>query len=126
MSNDKYFSKIDIDSDFHLVWLINKQIHCWLFSLLIIIDLITLLRKPLNDWSKSVSSLFSGLDDICDYFGAKIAMYFAWLGFYTTSMLYPAVIGFVLWMLTESDQVFDHWNTIKLWLICYIPRVLEL
>lgn len=44
-------------------------------------------------------------DDICDYFGVKIAMYFAWLGFYTTSMLYPAVIGFVLWMLTESDQV---------------------
>lgn len=32
-------------------------------------------------------------------------MYFAWLGYYTTSMLYPAVIGFVLWMLTESDQV---------------------
>lgn len=32
-------------------------------------------------------------------------MFFAWLGFYTTSMLYPAVIGFVLWMLTESDQV---------------------
>lgn len=32
-------------------------------------------------------------------------MYFAWLGFYTTSMLYPAVIGFVLWMLTETDQV---------------------
>lgn len=32
-------------------------------------------------------------------------MYFAWLGFYTTSMLYPAVIGFVLWILTESDQV---------------------
>ncbi|XP_056460170.1 anoctamin-8-like [Gadus chalcogrammus] len=43
-------------------------------------------------------------DDICDYFGVKVAMYFAWLGFYTTSMLYPAVIGFVLWMLTESDQ----------------------
>ncbi len=53
------------------------------------------------------------LDDICDYFGVKIAMYFAWLGFYTTSMLYPAVIGFVLWMLTESDQVFDHLNTRK-------------
>lgn len=47
----------------------------------------------------------SQTDDICDYFGVKIAMYFAWLGFYTTSMLYPAVIGFVLWMLTESDQV---------------------
>lgn len=49
--------------------------------------------------------VFPSTDDICDYFGVKIAMYFAWLGFYTTSMLYPAVIGFVLWMLTESDQV---------------------
>ncbi len=49
--------------------------------------------------------MFHFTDDICDYFGVKIAMYFAWLGFYTTSMLYPAVIGFVLWMLTESDQV---------------------
>ena len=51
------------------------------------------------------------LDDICDYFGVKIALYFAWLGFYTTSMLYPAVIGFVLWLLTESDQVsLDTWT----------------
>ena len=32
-------------------------------------------------------------------------MYFAWLGFYTNSMLYPAVIGFLLWILAESDQV---------------------
>lgn len=32
-------------------------------------------------------------------------MYFAWLGFYTNSMLYPAVIGFLLWMLAEADQV---------------------
>lgn len=47
----------------------------------------------------------SPLDDICDYFGVKISMYFAWLGFYTNSMLYPAVIGFLLWILAESDQV---------------------
>lgn len=44
-------------------------------------------------------------DDICAYFGVKIAMYFAWLGFYTNSMLYPAVIGLLLWMLSETDQV---------------------
>lgn len=43
-------------------------------------------------------------DDVCDYFGVKIAMYFAWLGFYTNSMLYPAVIGFLLWIFAESDQ----------------------
>lgn len=47
------------------------------------------------------------VDDICDYFGVKIGMYFAWLGFYTNSMLYPAVIGFLLWILAEADQVFE-------------------
>lgn len=51
-------------------------------------------------------------DDICDYFGVKISMYFAWLGFYTNSMLYPAVIGFLLWILAESDQVLDHIHTL--------------
>ncbi|XP_052471761.1 anoctamin-8-like [Carassius gibelio] len=44
------------------------------------------------------------LDDVCDYFGVKIGMYFAWLGFYTNSMLYPAVFGFLLWIFAESDQ----------------------
>lgn len=50
------------------------------------------------------------IDDVCDYFGVKIGMYFAWLGFYTNSMLYPAVIGFLLWILAEADQV--HENTL--------------
>lgn len=59
----------------------------------------------INAHKSTISNFFLFTDDICDYFGVKIAMYFAWLGFYTTSMLYPAVIGFVLWMLTESDQV---------------------
>lgn len=75
-------------------------------------------RQPLGGRETSYSSLvlmlmlmnepsdfLSLLDDICDYFGVKIGMYFAWLGFYTNSMLYPAVIGFLLWILAESDQV---------------------
>ncbi|XP_061634629.1 anoctamin-8 isoform X1 [Phyllopteryx taeniolatus] len=61
------------------------------------------LSHLMKSWVQAVCEK-QPLDDICDYFGVKIAMYFAWLGFYTTSMLYPAVIGFVLWMLTESDQ----------------------
>ncbi|XP_049574628.1 anoctamin-8 isoform X1 [Syngnathus scovelli] len=61
------------------------------------------LSHLMTSWVQAVCEK-QPLDDICDYFGVKIAMYFAWLGFYTTSMLYPAVIGFVLWMLTESDQ----------------------
>ncbi|NXA75758.1 ANO8 protein, partial [Thryothorus ludovicianus] len=44
-------------------------------------------------------------DDICDYFGVKIAMYFAWLGFYTSAMVYPAVLGSILYTFTDSDQV---------------------
>lgn len=44
-------------------------------------------------------------DEICDYFGVKIAMYFAWLGFYTSAMVYPAVFGSVLYTFTEADQV---------------------
>lgn len=53
----------------------------------------------------NTAALTHSADDICDYFGVKISMYFAWLGFYTNSMLYPAVIGFLLWILAESDQV---------------------
>lgn len=52
-------------------------------------------------------------DDICDYFGVKIGMYFAWLGFYTNSMLYPAVIGFLLWILAEADQVLQTSSVLK-------------
>lgn len=60
------------------------------------------------------------LDDICDYFGVKISMYFAWLGFYTNSMLYPAVIGFLLWILAESDQVGRGLlETVLYHLVCY-------
>lgn len=46
-------------------------------------------------------------DEICDYFGVKIAMYFAWLGFYTSAMVYPAVFGSVLYTFTEADQVLE-------------------
>ncbi|XP_064845162.1 anoctamin-8-like isoform X2 [Oncorhynchus masou masou] len=62
-----------------------------------------ILSQLMKYWVQAVCEK-QPLDDIHDYFGVKIAMYFAWLGFYTTSMLYPAVIGFVLWILTESDQ----------------------
>lgn len=61
-----------------------------------------------------VFTLCFHLDDICDYFGVKIGMYFAWLGFYTNSMLYPAVIGFLLWILAEADQVHETFFTTKL------------
>lgn len=47
----------------------------------------------LQNWA-SISRMYSKqpLDEIRKYFGVKIALYFAWLGFYT-SMLIPASIG---------------------------------
>ncbi|XP_067108954.1 anoctamin-8-like [Osmerus mordax] len=44
------------------------------------------------------------LDDVCEYFGVKIAMYFAWLGFYTSAMVYPALIGCLLWVLADQTS----------------------
>lgn len=29
------------------------------------------------------------------YFGDKIALYYAWLGFYTQMLVFPAVVGFL-------------------------------
>ncbi|XP_064848435.1 anoctamin-8-like isoform X1 [Oncorhynchus masou masou] len=62
-----------------------------------------ILSQLMTSWVQAVCER-QPLDDICDYFGVKIGMYFAWLGFYTNSMLYPAVIGFLLWILAEADQ----------------------
>ncbi|XP_017286862.1 anoctamin-8 isoform X2 [Kryptolebias marmoratus] len=62
-----------------------------------------ILNQLMTSWVQAVCER-QPLDDVCDYFGVKIGMYFAWLGFYTNSMLYPAVIGFLLWILAEADQ----------------------
>lgn len=42
------------------------------------------------------------LDAVAQYFGVKIALYFAWLGHYTTALLAPAVFGFLCWLLAPS------------------------
>uniref|UniRef100_A0A6Q2XWW6 Anoctamin n=1 Tax=Esox lucius TaxID=8010 RepID=A0A6Q2XWW6_ESOLU len=62
-----------------------------------------ILSQLMTSWVQAVCEK-QPLDNVCDYFGVKIGMYFAWLGFYTNSMLYPAVIGFLLWILAEADQ----------------------
>ncbi|XP_069072907.1 anoctamin-8 isoform X2 [Pleurodeles waltl] len=62
-----------------------------------------ILNRLMKSWVQAICER-QPLDDICDYFGVKIAMYFAWLGFYTSAMVYPAVFGSMLWFFTESDQ----------------------
>ncbi|XP_027529630.1 anoctamin-8-like isoform X1 [Neopelma chrysocephalum] len=63
-----------------------------------------ILKRLMKSWVQAVCEA-QPLDDICDYFGVKIAMYFAWLGFYTSAMVYPAVFGSILYTFTESDQL---------------------
>ncbi|XP_030075905.1 anoctamin-8 isoform X2 [Microcaecilia unicolor] len=62
-----------------------------------------ILNRLMKSWVQAICEA-QPIDDICGYFGVKIAMYFAWLGFYTSAMVYPAVFGSVLWFLTDSDQ----------------------
>lgn len=38
------------------------------------------------------------IDDIANYFGVKVALYFAWLGHYTCALSVPAVLGTLLYI----------------------------
>ena len=44
-------------------------------------------------------------EKICDYFGVKIAIYFAYLGHYTKSLTFPAFVGFLFWIMSSKNQV---------------------
>lgn len=46
-------------------------------------------------------------DDICEYFGVKIAMYFAYLGHYTGLLTIPTVLGILVWFLQAESQVME-------------------
>ena len=39
------------------------------------------------------------LDDVADYFGEGVALYFAWLQFYTQWLVGPAIAGSLLFIL---------------------------
>uniref|UniRef100_A0A1I8JBS6 Anoctamin n=1 Tax=Macrostomum lignano TaxID=282301 RepID=A0A1I8JBS6_9PLAT len=43
------------------------------------------------------------LNAVQEYFGVKVALYFAWLGFYTMALLAPALVGAVAHFLSSSD-----------------------
>jgi Calcium-activated chloride channel len=38
------------------------------------------------------------LDAVRDYFGVKIALYFAWLGFYTNLLIAPSIVGLLTFL----------------------------
>ena len=54
------------------------------------------LRQLSQSWVQAVFSP-QPFDRIRKYFGVKIALYFAWLGHYTTALIFPTVFGLVAW-----------------------------
>lgn len=54
-------------------------------------------KKLLGNWALNWWD-FTGqpIDEVYSYFGAKIALYFAFLGMYTRWMLFPAALGLIL------------------------------
>jgi len=67
-------------------------------------------RKLLyNEWA-SLSKFwkYQPLDAIRDYYGVKIGFYFAWLGFYTSMLILPSIVGllcFVYGLATFSQDI---------------------
>ena len=45
------------------------------------------------------------LDRICEYFGVKIALYFAYLGHYTVALCFPTVLGIMFWFIQDENEV---------------------
>jgi len=39
-----------------------------------------------------------------DYFGEKIAMYFVWLGHYTTWLIQASILGFIAWIFVAANN----------------------
>lgn len=72
---------------------------------------------PLHDYEKLealrvtwVQTFFKyqPIEAIQQYFGSKIAIYFAWLGHYTTALTVPAFIGLIFWVfLWGRDQALE-------------------
>lgn len=65
----------------------------------------TALQKLQKSWVQSFVSK-QPIGEICDYFGVKIALYFAWLGHYTTALCIPALVGICFWVFFSGREEF--------------------
>ena len=62
--------------------------------------------KLYRGWGKFANWYkFQPLDAIMKYYGVKIALYFAWLGFFTKMLIIPALAGLVVFAYGVSRSV---------------------
>ncbi|KAL6496974.1 hypothetical protein OROGR_028903 [Orobanche gracilis] len=65
-------------------------------------------KQLLRSWAMNWLDLTSQpIDDICSYYGAKIATYFAFLGMYTKWMLFPAALGLTVQLVDFGSLQFS-------------------
>jgi len=54
---------------------------------------------------QGVHNMLLFVDEVCHYFGVKIAMYFAYLGHYTTALTIPTTAALLFWFISGQSQV---------------------
>lgn len=82
------------------------------------------LKKLHKSWVSSFASQ-QPLDEIEAYFGSSIAMYFAYLGHYTTWLLFPTTIGIFIHIMDEKSPILTICFTITsfVWSALYLESL---
>ncbi|KAF4321974.1 hypothetical protein BBO99_00003272 [Phytophthora kernoviae] len=62
------------------------------------------LKDLRHTWALRWSMICQPLHKIRFYFGEKIALYFAWLEFYTKMLVFPSIAGVITFVYTEARQ----------------------
>ncbi|CAH8850882.1 unnamed protein product [Trichobilharzia szidati] len=65
------------------------------------------------------------LDDIKEYFGTKVAMYFAWLGHYTYSLIFPSIVGLLVWLFVSPNKNSFYYLLMAILNLIWTPLYLE-